>query len=66
MNYRCVCLYEMELDFVKDKYLDYAVGMHQIYIFCWLGLVVCPELYRNNSISQILSHSSTKNIALYY
>lgn len=56
----------MELDFVKDKRLGYAVGMQQIYIFCWLGLVVCPELYRNNSISQILSHSSTNNIALYY
>lgn len=66
MNYRCVCTYEMELDFVKDKRLGYAVGMQQIYIFCWLGLVVCTELYRNNSISQILSHSSTNNIALYY
>lgn len=56
----------MELGFVKDKLLGYAVGMQQIYVFCSLGLVVCTELYRNNSISQILSHSSTNNIVLYY
>ena len=56
----------MELDLFKDKCQGCAVGMQQIYILCWLGLVMCTELYRNCSVSQILSHSFTNNIILYY
>lgn len=57
--------HEMELDLFKDKCQGCAVGMQQIYILCWLGLVMCIELYRNYSVSQILSHSFTNNIILY-